>query len=114
MSTTQPGIQISTVVAITVGTFVTGAVAYAVYFDHKRRTDPGFRKALRKEAKQQARAAKEEAEAEGKRQKQAVKNLVERANQEGFPEDNEEKEEYFMNEVARGERMIQDGEPILT
>ena len=39
--------------------------AYAVYFDHKRRTDPQFRKALKRESKRQAKAAKEAREANG-------------------------------------------------
>ena len=40
--------------------------AYAFYFDHKRRTDPEFRKALKRESKKEARAAKEEEEAHGR------------------------------------------------
>ena len=47
--------------------------AYAVYFDHKRRTDPEFRKALKRESRKEARAAKEEAEAQGAQQKEAIK-----------------------------------------
>ena len=42
------------------------STAYAVYFDHKRRTDPEFRKALKRESRKEARAAKEEAEAHGR------------------------------------------------
>jgi import receptor subunit TOM20 len=38
-----------TTTALTVAgvTFVTGAIAYALYFDHKRRTDVEFRRELR-------------------------------------------------------------------
>lgn len=86
-------------------------VAYAAYFDHKRRTDPEFRKALKRESRREARAAKEEAEAQGAQQKQAIKVAVEDAKEEGFPTDVEEKETYFMNEVARGETLCQDGMP---
>lgn len=35
--------------------------------------------------------------------------MVEEAKEEGFPVDVEEKEAYFMNEVARGEQLAQDG-----
>lgn len=99
----------STIAAISVGTIVAGIAAYAVYFDHKRRTDPEFRKQLKKESKRQARAAKEEAEAHGKEQKKAIREAVERANEEGFPKDPEEVEAYFMQEVAQGEGMVQSG-----
>jgi hypothetical protein len=84
-------------------------VAYAVYFDHRRRTDPNFRKQLKRESRRQARAAKEEAEAQTIRQREALRTAVEEAKEEGFPTDVEEKEAYFMNEVARGEQLSQDG-----
>jgi import receptor subunit TOM20 len=99
----------STVVAITAGTVVTGLVAYAIYFDHRRRTDPNFRKELKRESKRQARAAKEEAEAGAKEQRQAIRDAVARANDEGFPKDPEEVEAYFMQEVAQGEALCQQG-----
>lgn len=99
----------STIAAITAGTVVTGLVAYAIYFDHRRRTDPNFRKELKRESKRQARAAKEEAEAQGKEQKQAIRDAVARANEEGFPKDPEEIEAYFMQEVAQGEALCQQG-----
>lgn len=82
-------------------------IAYAVYFDHKRRTDPEFRKSLKRESRRQARAAREEADAQGAQQKEAIKRAVTDAMEEGFPTDVEEKEEFFMNEVARGERLCQ-------
>ncbi len=91
---------------------LTGSViAYAVYFDHKRRTDPDFRKSLKRESRRQARAAREEAEAQGAQQKEAIKSAVAEAKEEGFPADVEEKEAFFMNEVARGETLCQDGMP---
>jgi import receptor subunit TOM20 len=103
----------STIAAISVGTIITGLAAYAVYFDHKRRTDPDFRKQLKKESKRQARAAKEEAEAHGQEQKKAIREAVASANEEGFPKDPEEVEAYFMQEVAQGEGMVQSGMCIL-
>lgn len=82
---------------------------YAVYFDHKRRSDPEFRKALKRESRREARAAKEQAEAQGQEQKQAIKTAVDEAKEEGFPTDVEDKEAYFMNEVGQGEVLCQDG-----
>lgn len=102
-------IRPSTIAAISVGTVVTGFLAYAVYFDHRRRTDPEFRKQLKRESKRTARAAKEEAEVAGKEQKKAIRDAVEKANEEGFPKDPEEVEAYFMQEVAQGEGLCQQG-----
>ena len=81
---------------------------YAVYFDHKRRTDPEFRKALKRESRKEARAAKEQEEAQGEEQKRAIKNAVNEAQEDGFPTDVEDKEAYFMNEVGQGEMLCQD------
>jgi import receptor subunit TOM20 len=118
-------VQTSTIVAATVGTVATGfigvfficsfeaqlimLIAYAFYFDYKRRNDPQFRKQLKKESKRQARAAKEEAEAQTVQQRQSIRRAVEEAKEEGFPTDVEEKEAYFMSEVARGEGLSGDG-----
>lgn len=85
---------------------------YAVYFDHKRRTDPEFRKALKRESRREARVAKEQAEAEGEQQKGAIKAAVNKAKEEGFPTDVEERETYFMNEVGQGEVLGQDSESL--
>lgn len=87
------------------------APAYAVYFDHKRRTDPNFRKQLKKESKRQARAAKEEAEAHTVKQREAIRAAVLEAKEDGFPLDVEEKEAYFMQEVGMGESLSADGVP---
>lgn len=105
----QSSLKPSTIAAISAGTVVTGLLAYAVYFDHKRRNDPEFRKSLKRESKRTQRAAKEQEEAQGAEQKKAIREAVARANEEGFPKDPEEVEEYFMQEVAQGEGMVQKG-----
>lgn len=84
--------------------------AYAIYFDHRRRTDVEFRKALKRDSRREARVAKDEAEAEGAQQKAAIKAAVRGACEEGFPTDVEEREAYFMNEISRGEGLSQDGQ----
>lgn len=99
----------ATIAAISVGAVAAGVLAYALYFDHKRRNDPEFRKQLKRESKKQARAAKEEAEAQGKEQKKSIRAAVEKANQEGFPTDPESIEMYFMQEVASGEALCAKG-----
>ncbi|KAJ9627874.1 mitochondrial import receptor subunit tom20 [Taxawa tesnikishii (nom. ined.)] len=111
MASTQPsqGVQTSTIILATIGTLTTAALAYAVYFDYRRRSDPSFRKSLKQQQKQVSRAAKEEAVAGEKAQKERIRQVVDEANEEGFPKDPEKTEEYFMTEVARGEGMCQDG-----
>jgi import receptor subunit TOM20 len=103
-------IKTSTIIAATVGTVVTGLIAYAVYFDHRRRTDPEFRKQLKKESRRLAKVQKEQAEAAGKEQRKAIREAVERVNAEGLPRDSEEVERYFMEQVAEGETLCQDGQ----
>lgn len=85
------------------------AIAYAVYFDHRRRTDPEFRKALKRQARRQARIAKEEAEIQGKQQQEEIKRTVEEALDEGFPTDLEEREAFFMQQISQGEALAADG-----
>lgn len=99
----------STVVAISVGTAVAGLLAYAAYFDHKRRTDPGFRKALKRESRRQAKLAKEEAEIHEKQQENEIRQAVEEALEEGFPRDLEEREAFFMQQIANGEQLAGEG-----
>ncbi|MCJ1474746.1 hypothetical protein MMC13_003406 [Lambiella insularis] len=106
---TSTSIRPSIIIAATVGTLVTGFLAYALYFDHKRQTDPEFRKALKRESRREARVARTQAEVQGAQQKEAIKAAVEVAKEEGFPTDVEDKEAYFMNEVAKGETLCQDG-----
>ncbi|OJJ45062.1 hypothetical protein ASPZODRAFT_70685, partial [Penicilliopsis zonata CBS 506.65] len=84
-------------------------VAYAVYFDHKRQTDPEFRKSLKRNNRRLARAVKEEAEAQGAMQRETIKAVVQQAKDEGFPTDLEEKEAYFMGQVAKGESLCAEG-----
>ena len=83
--------------------------AYAAYFDHKRRTDPGFRKALKRESRRQAKLAKEEAEIQEQQQETAIKQAVEEAIEEGFPKDLEEREAFFMQQIASGEQLAGEG-----
>jgi mitochondrial import receptor subunit TOM20 len=83
--------------------------AYAVYFDHKRRSDPDFRRALKRESRRQARVAKEESEAQSKQQRELIKAAVREALEEGFPTDLEEREAYFMQQISTGEQLASEG-----
>lgn len=103
-------VSASSIAFATVGTIATGCLAYAVYFDYKRRSDPSFRKALKKESRREAKVAKVEAEESGKRQRRQIRAIVDEANNEGFPDTAEDKEALFMQEVSQGETLCQDRE----
>ncbi|KAL9063718.1 MAG: hypothetical protein Q9157_008116 [Trypethelium eluteriae] len=55
-----------------------------------------------------AKAAKEDEEKAKTAQKQRVREVVDEANEEGFPKDAEETEAYFMSELAKGEGLAAD------
>lgn len=99
----------STVVAATVGTAVTGFLAYAVYFDYKRRNDPEFRKQLKRQSRRTAKAAKVEAEEAGNRERKELRAMVDAANEEGYPEKSDDKEAYFMDKLQEGEGLCSNG-----
>ncbi|KAK5132313.1 hypothetical protein LTR08_009221 [Meristemomyces frigidus] len=111
MASTTPASRISTttVVLTATATLATAGLAYALYFDYRRRHDLSFRRALKKQHKATLKAAEQDAKASEQSQKQRIKQLVVEANDEGFPKDPEETEGYFMQEVARGEGMCSDG-----
>lgn len=111
MATTQPSqtISLTTVAIATTGVILSASVAYALYFDHRRRSDPNFRRELKKQHKKISKLDAESQKAAEKSQKERIKNVVDAANEEGFPKDAEETEQYFMQEVARGEGMCSDG-----
>lgn len=87
-----------------------GVLLDAFYFDYKRRNDPEFRKALKRDKKRHARSQKAQVEAAHAEQRRMLVVAVREAQMEGFPADVEEKEAYFMNEVAQGEGLCQEGE----
>ncbi|PHH83660.1 hypothetical protein CDD82_5418 [Ophiocordyceps australis] len=83
-------------------------LAYAAYFDHRRRSQPEFRRGLRRNVRRQARAEKEEAEASSRIRLDAIKNLVNEAKTQGFPHGVEEREHYFNEQVCLGETLSAD------
>jgi import receptor subunit TOM20 len=58
---------------------------------------------LRRSQRQQQRAEKQNAEASAMSQRQAIKDAVDEAKEEGFPASAEEKEAYFLEQVQAGE-----------
>ncbi|KAF2148934.1 protein import receptor MAS20 [Myriangium duriaei CBS 260.36] len=108
-STQSSGPSTTTIVLATVGTFTALAIGYAAYFDHKRRTDPSFRKQLKKAAKQASKQEKASAVSAERERATQIRAAVDEANAEGFPTDPEKTETYFMQQVEQGEIMTADG-----
>ncbi|EPS40023.1 hypothetical protein H072_6137 [Dactylellina haptotyla CBS 200.50] len=102
--------QTSQIITASAVTAVALTLAYAIYFDHRRRHDPEFRKSLARERRKHAKTQKAEAEAEVENQKSHLRSAVAAINEEGFPSGVEERESYFMTEVALGEQLLSQGE----
>lgn len=111
MASTTPSerISLASVAIATTGLIASAAVAYAIYFDHRRRSDPNFRRHLKRQHKKVSRLDEESALAAEREQKDRVKQAVQEANEEGFERDPEKTEQYFMQQVALGEQMCTDG-----
>ncbi|KAI1461264.1 mitochondrial import receptor subunit tom-20 [Annulohypoxylon moriforme] len=101
-------VQTSTVLTISAATAATGILAYAIYFDYQRRVDPNFRRNLRREERRQARAEKEEAQAQNKQKRKDIQRVVDGTKEEGFPTDVNVKEQFFMDHVQKGELLAND------
>ncbi|KAI5453011.1 mitochondrial import receptor subunit tom20 [Naganishia albida] len=87
----------------------TGFVGYAAWFDYKRRNDPVFRKNLKREHKKiHASAAKEEKVRKVKNTAMLKASLVE-ISKETLPTSPQEREQYFMEQVAMGEGLAAAG-----
>ncbi|KJX93520.1 mitochondrial import receptor subunit tom-20 like protein [Zymoseptoria brevis] len=108
-STPSNGISTSTITLGITAVLATAAVGYAIYFDNKRRSDPEFRKYLKKQHKKVSKLDEAASAAAERSQKEKISSVVAAANEEGFPRDPEDTEAYFMQEVARGESMCTDG-----
>ncbi|KDQ20600.1 hypothetical protein BOTBODRAFT_169335 [Botryobasidium botryosum FD-172 SS1] len=93
--------------ATTVLTVATvGLVAYAVYFDYKRRNDASFRKKLRKERKRATKGAKAQSEVgEDASAASDLKAALRVIRAEPVPPTTEEKERFFMEQVGMGEQL---------
>ncbi|GAA5886686.1 hypothetical protein JCM6882_005856 [Rhodosporidiobolus microsporus] len=87
------------------GVAALATVGYAAYFDYKRRNDPVFRKKLYREHKKLEKKVKQSEEV-GKGQVQAaLRRAIALVNAEKPPATAEEKEQFFMEQVALGEQL---------
>jgi import receptor subunit TOM20 len=104
------------VVVGTVSALAVGTLCYAIYFDHKRRNDPQFRKKLKKQRKlakkikktRDENKPKDEASLRIENQIEAIKKVI---NDEPIPTEMEAKETFFMQQLQKGEMLSYQGEP---
>ncbi|KAI5833799.1 protein import receptor MAS20 [Schizophyllum commune Tattone D] len=100
MSSSSRSTSVATIAGITV---LGGLIAYAAYFDYKRRNDAGFRRRLRKDKK---RADKTLAESlPPPITKEVILEALERAKLEPAPASPELREPYFMDQISKGEKL---------
>ncbi|EEH34195.2 mitochondrial import receptor subunit tom-20 [Paracoccidioides lutzii Pb01] len=83
--------------------------AYAIYFDYKRHSDAEFRRNLKRDNRRLARVVREQSEAKGAQQIAEIKQALQEAKEEGFPSDPEDKEAFFMGQIAKGEQLAAEG-----
>ncbi|KAF8214060.1 hypothetical protein K438DRAFT_1915212 [Mycena galopus ATCC 62051] len=103
----------STVLTIA-GISLCGIVAYAVYFDYKRRTDAEFRKKIRKENKRVNKSVAQSREAlaaANEVPEDELREALKLIKSEPLPASQAERENYFMSQVAMGEQLAARGEP---
>ncbi|WFD45028.1 mitochondrial import receptor subunit tom20 [Malassezia psittaci] len=100
----------STALAYTGVTFSVAAVGYAMYFDYRRRNDVEFRKLLRKQSKQSSKQAHREEKAAKKEQTAMIEQAIKDVAKPGvLPTGVQEKEKFFMEQVATGEALFAQG-----
>jgi len=97
---------------LTTLTLLGGLVAYAVYFDYKRRNDADFRKKLRKDKKRVDKTVAQTKEPESSSSGVSLEELraaLETVKHEEPPQTAEAREQYFMSQVGLGEQLAVQG-----
>lgn len=97
----------SQIVLASLSVLSVAGIGYAVYFDHRRRTDPAFRKSLRKESKKSSKADKKAAAQRAQQEEGFIQELLQEVRAPGtFPAGVEEREQYFLKYVSLGEQLF--------
>ncbi|KAG0033996.1 hypothetical protein BGZ81_006508 [Podila clonocystis] len=99
----------SHIVAATVGTVAVAAVGYALYFDSKRRSDPEFRRKLKKERKRAQKQQKEEDQKKAAKTTATVEEVLGSIKDEDFPTSMEAREKFCMEQLSAGEALFTRG-----
>ncbi|CAO1623875.1 unnamed protein product [Sympodiomycopsis kandeliae] len=97
----------SQILTITAGTVLAAGVGYAIYFDHKRQTDPAFRKQLKKDKQKTKKADKKQEQAQKKQVEDAIVQAVLQVRQPGvLPSNPQHMEQFFMENIQTGETLL--------
>ncbi|KAG1392923.1 hypothetical protein G6F60_011788 [Rhizopus arrhizus] len=97
------GLQPRTAAFIGVGVAATACLGYMLYFDYQRRNNPVLKKKIKKEKKKAEKEVKKAQEKVKLNTIQIIESVIEAASEETLPSTPEEKEKYFMQQVALGE-----------
>merc|ERR1711939_613652 len=109
MATSSSRISYSTIFGTVAATVAASGLAYAVYFDYMRRNNVEFRRNLLKEQKKVAKQAHVEASKGKEATADALKNAVRQMKSKPVPTNVEEREAYFLEQVAIGEALAAKG-----
>lgn len=90
-------------------TAAVGLVGYAAWFDYERRNNPEFRRKLLKEQRKEAKASINAAKQAQAGQSDALRSAVRQMKNERPPASVEEREAYFLEQVAIGEALAAKG-----
>ncbi|OAD05054.1 hypothetical protein MUCCIDRAFT_36177, partial [Mucor lusitanicus CBS 277.49] len=102
-------LKTSTIALISTAVVASFGLGFLIYYDSKRRSDPQFKKQLKRERKKAAKQEKLQKEKEISSVEGLIASVLETVAKEDFPESAEEKEAYFMEKVALGEALCKEG-----
>lgn len=99
--------SISRVVAIVAAVAAVSATSYVLYFDHQRRSNPTFRKDLKKRAKKEEKKVKLDKQmAQADKLQVIAKFLEEELRKDPIPTDVNEKQSAFNVNIELGDRLV--------
>ncbi|RKP24728.1 MAS20 protein import receptor-domain-containing protein, partial [Syncephalis pseudoplumigaleata] len=96
--------------ALAVGVLALLGVGYAIYFDHKRRSDPKFRRKLKRQRKRAEKEHKLKEDVGEMATANIIASALARCDDETAPTSVEGKEKYFMDQIALGESLLPRGQ----
>ncbi|KAI9137964.1 MAS20 protein import receptor-domain-containing protein [Paraphysoderma sedebokerense] len=93
---------------LAIGATVLG-LSYVIYFDQKRRNDPDFRRKLKKQRKKVQKISEKAKSTTSESAAPSAENALSFVEDEVYPTAPEEKEKYFMEQLAKGETISKGG-----
>ncbi|EMR11255.1 hypothetical protein PNEG_00286 [Pneumocystis murina B123] len=99
----------SWIIGIALSSALAFGIGYAIHFDYKRRNDAAFRRKLRRDKKKLSRAQKAESQHQEEVLAQAIRKAYHEVQKCTLPHLVEEREQFFMQEVAKGEGLYSQG-----